>query len=145
MQRALISGILAGGLMLVGCSAVPQAPSAPLAPEGTLAAEVTIGAYRIQERTGDIATLSCRVRQAGPEIRQELGKSQLELGKFVFKLAEGTASVVTEAVSAAGAPIGRAEAIVGIRAGQVTLLRQVLEIGGQNDSFLRPLTPLPIP
>lgn len=144
MHRPLMAGFLGGGLLVVGCSALPPAPTPPAGLHGTLEARVAIGDYRTQELMWDISTISCRVRQAGPEQRQELGQSQLELGAFSFRLAEGTASVRSEALNATGGVIGQAETLVGIRSGQVTLLRQVLEIGGSNDSFLHPLMPLPI-
>lgn len=144
MHRTLIAGVLGGSLLVAGCSAAPETLTVPLEPAGTLEARVTLGDYRIQELVWDLSTVSCQVKQAGAEARQDLGRSQLELGAFAFKLAPGTASVRTEALSASGSVIGRADAIVGIRTGQVTLLRQVLEIGGLNDSFLRPLMPLPL-
>lgn len=143
MPRTLIARILAGSLLVAGCSAAPETLKVPLEPAGTLEARVTLGDYRTQELMWNLSTVSCRVKQDGAEARQDLGRNQLELGAFAFKLSVGTASVRTEALSASGSVIGRSDAVVGIRTGQVTLLRQVLEIGGLNDSFLRPLMPLP--
>lgn len=143
MRTIPIATLLFGGLLLAGCSA-PQAPSIPSAPPGMLEAQVTLPGYRTQELFSDISTISCTVRQSGPEVRQELGLAELELGKFRFELSPGTASVRTEVWSRAGASIGRTDSIVGIRSSQVTLLLQKIEIGGQNGSFLRPLTPLPL-
>lgn len=122
--------------LLAGCAPAPMAPPAV----GTLEAHVTLPGYRTLELASDLSTISCSV--AGQS--QELGSAQLELGRFVFALEAGTASVVTRALSTTGATIGQAEAVVGIRQGQVTLLRQVLTIGGSHDSFLHPLTPLPL-
>lgn len=143
-MRQTLMTLMCGSLLVAGCSARPEPSIAPPIAEGTLEAKVTVTSYRTQELTSDLSTISCWVRQAGPEARQDLGRNQLELGSFVFRLSEGTASVRTEALNAAGSSIGRADAIVGIRAGQVTLLRQAIAIGGSDDSFLHPLTPLPI-
>lgn len=143
MLRTLIAGLLLGGLA-VGCTSLPQAPAAPpTEPFGTLEAQVAFGDYRVQEMVWHIATVSCRVRQTGPEQRQAFAVSE-GLTAFSFQLAEGTASVTTEALNASGGIIGQATSIVGIRTGQVTLLKQTLEIGGDRDSLMRPLTPLPI-